>query len=90
MGGQRVSERGRDEHPDSRVESKTAHSTAGGWELRARRGWTTVGPIGGTISAIGPGEAGRRYLSLFCFFFQAEDGIRALTVTGVQTCALPI
>src|SRR2546430_17041658 len=31
--------------------------------------------------------------SLFCvffFFFQAEDGIRDLTVTGVQTCALPI
>src|SRR2546430_4065405 len=29
------------------------------------------------------GEAG-------VFFFQAEDGIRDLTVTGVQTCALPI
>src|SRR2546430_8155853 len=28
-----------------------------------------------------------KYLSLF---FQAEDGIRDLTVTGVQTCALPI
>src|SRR2546427_104572 len=30
--------------------------------------------------------------SVFCFFFffQAEDGIRDLTVTGVQTCALPI
>src|SRR2546430_10353183 len=28
-------------------------------------------------------------LDLF-FFFQAEDGIRDLTVTGVQTCALPI
>src|SRR3989475_9625288 len=27
---------------------------------------------------------------LFFFFFQAEDGIRDLTVTGVQTCALPI
>src|SRR2546430_6987159 len=26
----------------------------------------------------------------FIFFFQAEDGIRDLTVTGVQTCALPI
>src|SRR2546430_10527306 len=26
----------------------------------------------------------------FFFFFQAEDGIRDLTVTGVQTCALPI
>src|SRR5256886_56505 len=29
-------------------------------------------------------------LSFFFFFFQAEDGIRDLTVTGVQTCALPI
>ena len=26
----------------------------------------------------------------FFFFFQAEDGIRAYDVTGVQTCALPI
>src|SRR5207237_2136110 len=26
----------------------------------------------------------------FCFFFQAEDGIRDSSVTGVQTCALPI
>src|SRR5688572_30904962 len=26
----------------------------------------------------------------FFFFFQAEDGIRVLTVTGVQPCALPI
>src|SRR2546430_5176015 len=32
------------------------------------------------------GGAGDRW---FCFF-QAEDGIRDLTVTGVQTCALPI
>ena len=24
------------------------------------------------------------------FFFQAEDGIRDWSVTGVQTCALPI
>src|SRR2546430_4462207 len=31
------------------------------------------------------------HLMLFyVFFFQAEDGIRDLTVTGVQTCALPI
>src|SRR5256886_9735185 len=28
--------------------------------------------------------------ALLLFFFQAEDGIRDLTVTGVQTCALPI
>src|SRR3989440_774087 len=34
------------------------------------------------------------FLSCLCFFlfffFQAEDGIRDLIVTGVQTCALPI
>src|SRR3990167_6444768 len=29
-------------------------------------------------------------IRLFVNFFQAEDGIRDLTVTGVQTCALPI
>src|SRR3712207_7601776 len=26
----------------------------------------------------------------YLFFFQAEDGIRDIGVTGVQTCALPI
>src|SRR3712207_2877762 len=37
-----------------------------------------------------------RYVLIFClhrrfvFFFQAEDGIRDIGVTGVQTCALPI
>src|SRR5216683_7605003 len=34
------------------------------------------------------------YINFYCFcfffFFQAEDGIRDLIVTGVQTCALPI
>src|SRR5437762_10439170 len=32
---------------------------------------------------------GYSYL-VFFFFFQAEDGIRGTSVTGVQTCALPI
>src|SRR2546430_9171926 len=32
----------------------------------------------------------RLALLSFLMFFQAEDGIRDLTVTGVQTCALPI
>src|SRR5688572_2380666 len=31
-----------------------------------------------------------RVAGRMCFFFQAVDGIRDLTVTGVQTCALPI
>src|SRR2546422_5312758 len=30
------------------------------------------------------------YCFSFFFFFQAEDGIRDVAVTGVQTCALPI
>src|ERR1019366_10716615 len=40
------------------------------------------------------GSGGRREswrsAAAFCFFFQAEDGIRDWSVTGVQTCALPI
>src|SRR5215469_17068519 len=30
------------------------------------------------------------HVFVYFFFFQAEDGIRDLYVTGVQTCALPI
>src|SRR3712207_2350802 len=29
-------------------------------------------------------------MKVYVFFFQAEDGIRDIGVTGVQTCALPI
>src|SRR2546430_5890570 len=36
------------------------------------------------------GVAGKADVVEDVFFFQAEDGIRDLTVTGVQTCALPI
>src|SRR2546422_10964524 len=31
-----------------------------------------------------------KYVIYYFFFFQAEDGIRDVAVTGVQTCALPI
>src|SRR5437762_8792876 len=31
-----------------------------------------------------------QFVSGLFFFFQAEDGIRDTSVTGVQTCALPI
>src|SRR5207245_3590305 len=42
-----------------------------------------------------PGRSALRQRAAVCaydlsFFFQAEDGIRDATVTGVQTCALPI
>src|SRR5262249_57994992 len=30
------------------------------------------------------------WVRVYVFFFQAEDGIRDWSVTGVQTCALPI
>src|SRR5206468_10069746 len=45
----------------------------------------------------GGGVGGKKFMITFgklfeynVFFFQAEDGIRYLIVTGVQTCALPI
>src|SRR2546430_6049780 len=52
-------------------------------------GWTvgTGCPLAARILRIQT-EHGLVFLSFF--FFQAEDGIRDLTVTGVQTCALPI
>src|SRR2546430_2646024 len=46
------------------------------------------GPGGGRPTW-GIGRKGRWFYFVF-LFFQAEDGIRDLTVTGVQTCALPI
>src|SRR3712207_7620397 len=44
------------------------------------------------LPSTGPRLVGRACApySFFCFFFQAEDGIRDIGVTGVQTCALPI
>src|SRR5438445_13303073 len=40
------------------------------------------------IDSTGAGKRG--YPTKIIFFFQAEDGIRDIGVTGVQTCALPI
>src|SRR2546430_9953681 len=42
------------------------------------------------ISGEGAGREVPASALCVCFFFQAEGGIRDLTVTGVQTCALPI
>src|SRR2546430_6784904 len=44
-----------------------------------------------TLYGVGRGRTGAEPpMKDELFFFQAEDGIRDLTVTGVQTCALPI
>src|SRR2546430_6172401 len=43
----------------------------------------------GRVSA-GTGVWAADLSKLIFFLFQAEDGIRYVTVTGVQTCALPI
>ena len=63
----------------------------GGGRRRGREG-------GGGVEEKRDGEKGGeedrrrvRWKGWICvFFFQAEDGIRDLHVTGVQTCALPI
>src|SRR5437762_4613256 len=49
--------------------------------MRSRRRATSFPVAGSTLHASMSGS---------CFFFQAEDGIRVTSVTGVQTCALPI
>src|SRR3989339_346256 len=41
-----------------------------------------VGESNEKVGIVGP--------NVYCYFFQAEDGIRDWSVTGVQTCALPI
>src|SRR2546430_7191267 len=52
----------------------------------------TARPIRPNTKELGPAKETPKYGRKRCyvFFFQAEDGIRDLTVTGVQTCALPI
>src|SRR2546421_6975124 len=50
---------------------------------------TGTRPGCGAIVAMLEAAAGIKAFSVG-FFFQAEDGIRDLIVTGVQTCALPI
>src|SRR2546429_5383156 len=47
------------------------------------------GPDAGTYRAL-VGNGGGDPNFAINFFFQAEDGIRDVAVTGVQTCALPI
>src|SRR2546429_492752 len=82
-------ERGRCYWPTvDKVVTRACHSgdtplrTAGRQSPKLQRSRPT-GP-----SELGPPVA-RRTL-MISFFFQAEDGIRDVAVTGVQTCALPI
>src|SRR2546429_2758915 len=51
------------------------------WKARWGGRWVLVETVGAS--------AGYWCCGVF-FFFQAEDGIRDVAVTGVQTCALPI
>src|SRR3989440_704040 len=76
-----------------------------GSSVRGPAAWGS-GEVGGPYRALGPeareeflaydasgmlrGADDRSIVMAFFFFFQAEDGIRDLIVTGVQTCALPI
>src|SRR5262249_57547798 len=48
------------------------------------------GRCGCSSEVDGGGAACAVVFVFFFFFFQAEDGIRDWSVTGVQTCALPI
>src|SRR6266436_2464832 len=68
-------------------------------DLREKLGGTQVAIDGKTMRGSHDGDTRPNALHLVSawatearlfFFFQAEDGIRDVAVTGVQTCALPI
>src|SRR5687768_10668689 len=58
-----------------------------GTEINRRR--EPIGDVGWCGKHVWAGGLELRHLASV-FFFQAEDGIRDVAVTGVQTCALPI
>src|SRR5205809_5060025 len=56
--------------------------------MRQSRDWK--GSHARKLIEVHPAEHVRKEDEDLFFFFQAEDGIRDVAVTGVQTCALPI
>src|SRR5207248_231264 len=76
--------------PAARLALQAKLPSVSGWSSFANKGLLmTYGP---NVRALYRSLAGYvdRILRGTAFFFLAEDGIRARTVTGVQTCALPI
>ena len=82
---------------DSDFSSRDAASDTGSTSVQAGTNPATLNdsPSAGTYTT-GDGMSTAQAETLgdgsdeFAFFFQAEDGIRDWSVTGVQTCALPI
>src|SRR5205809_4072330 len=63
----------------------------GRWRSRRSEGMRTGGrAMGKRLNSCAVIEEVSLRLLVGFFFFQAEDGIRDVAVTGVQTCALPI
>src|SRR5260370_32477279 len=62
--------------------SQMGHKTSGSTD-------TTRAPPTSSAGEVEPSGCSSGFC-LYFFFFQAEDGIRDSSVTGVQTCALPI
>src|SRR2546429_1115387 len=63
------------------------------WRMMSCGGWSWTTAVLWRLSDAGCGRGNTLPVArvLCCvFFFQAEDGIRDVAVTGVQTCALPI
>src|SRR5205809_1800969 len=82
----------------SPVPSRSTGVIATGSRGQKGAGGATVSPHAGqrepgivSIIATTPRDRDIRWVARDeVFFFQAEDGIRDVAVTGVQTCALPI
>src|SRR2546429_275319 len=68
------------------VDVRVVDAAGKGNDVRYTRIIITVAGPGGEIVLMGDSVVSQ----VVFFFFQAEDGIRDVAVTGVQTCALPI
>src|SRR2546430_5255942 len=59
---------------------------AGRFRAHSTRSASAITPV----TTVSKNSIRAKFMNRCVFFFQAEDGIRDFTVTGVQTCALPI
>src|SRR2546430_7843469 len=75
-----------EEHPERVALRTKGGEFEGTWGDYAQK----VKRLAAGFAALGLQRGQTLGIMLTNFFFQAEDGIRDLTVTGVQTCALPI
>src|SRR2546429_486234 len=81
---------GRSRHLARKLSLRRKRSSPNVFEMAATETITSIILIKLIRVSLGTVRHPRRFKIVIIVFFQAEDGIRDVAVTGVQTCALPI